>query len=124
MLASRRLSSTGDASDRDRRSDGRHAGDPRRERRVGRDAGRLGVGRLPVEVGRREVVERVGLEGVVGVGHGADPVGGATFARGVGRSGGSLWFRGPMRRASWARPRAMRERTVPGGRSSTSAISA
>ena len=76
-----------------------------RQDRVGGDRRRLGVGRLAVEDRGDELVVGQG-------GHGTS----------VRRSSGSAWFPA-KRRASAARPRAILDRTVPGGIPSTSPIS-
>ncbi|GIU90260.1 MAG: hypothetical protein KatS3mg010_1359 [Acidimicrobiia bacterium] len=68
---------------------------------------------LAVELGAEELVDAVGRQGSRVGGHGV---------RGVGRSATSSRF--PSASASAARPLAIRERTVPGGIPSTSAISA
>ena len=81
---------------------------------AGHPAALLGGG-LAVEDGVHGQLVGVGggLGGGIGRGHGWR----------VGRSGEGVWF--PVRwRATAARPRAIRERTVPGGRSRISAISA
>ena len=87
--------------------------DPGLERRVGRDAGRLLGRRGAVEVGGGELVEE-------GVGHRSGP----GSLRSVGRRGSGAWFPGSRSCASCARPRAIRERTVPGGMPRITAISA
>ena len=70
--------------------------------------------RVRAEWESRAVVE------VVGVGH--EVAGGSSVA--VGRPAAPARFPGSRWWASWARPRAMRDRTVPGGIPRTSAISA
>ena len=117
--------------DRRRRSASRSRA-PRRARRAGVDAGRRVAARraasarsrprsargrveLAVEVGAEQLVELLGVRGGVGVVHGA---------RAVGCSEGRRFPVPEARSASAARPRAIRDRTVPGGMPSTSAISA
>ena len=74
---------------------------------------------LAVDVGAQQLVEGLGAQGLFGAVHGA---------RWVGCSEGGVWFPSISRLPSWsasaARPRAIRDRTVPGGMSSTFAISA
>ena len=79
---------------------------------IGLDERQFVRGRLPVEGGAGDLVASSGV-GVV-VGHG----------RSLGRSSGASWFPSSSSSARRARPRAIRDRTVPGARSRISAISA